>query len=62
MREISKLIAGIILLILVNQTGFALEYSSPGSIQNPVIQQKDITGTVSDSKTGETLVGVSIVN
>ena len=62
MREISKLIAGIILLVLVNQTGFALKYSSsPGSIQNPVIQQKDISGTVSDSKTGETLVGVSIV-
>lgn len=62
MREILKLTAGIIFLVLVNQAGFALEFSSsPGSTQNPVIQQKGISGTVSDAKSGETLIGVTIL-
>lgn len=62
MREFSKLIASTILLVFFSQTLFALENSSsPRSAQNPVLQQIGISGTVSDSKTGETLVGVSIV-
>jgi TonB-linked SusC/RagA family outer membrane protein len=61
MREISKLIASIIFFILVTHSGFAKEYSSfSGSGQNLTIQQKLISGIVTESLTGQPLVGVII--
>lgn len=62
MREISKLIANILLLVLVGYSGFAGEYSSPWKNSGNVeLQQKAITGIVTDSNTGQTMIGVSVL-
>jgi TonB-linked SusC/RagA family outer membrane protein len=62
MREISKLIAVIIFMISVSHAGFAKDYSSSAeNRQNLSVQQKQINGTVTDSKTGVTLIGVTVV-
>ncbi len=61
MREFLRLIANVIFLILVYQSANAKEYSSfAGNQQNKADQQKSISGTVTDSKTGIALIGVTV--
>jgi TonB-dependent starch-binding outer membrane protein SusC len=62
MREISKLLAIATVSVLVSYSGFASNHSASSEIgQNLEAQQKAISGTVSDSKTGQSIIGVNIL-
>jgi hypothetical protein len=62
MREILKLTAGILILILVFQTSYAKgDSSSTGNGKNLSVDQKTVTGIVTDSNSGQSLIGVNII-
>jgi TonB-linked SusC/RagA family outer membrane protein len=62
MEGISKLLAIAALSVLVSYAGFASDYSTSSEIgQNLETQQKAISGTVTDSNSGQALIGVTIL-
>jgi len=62
MREFSRHVASFILLVMIAHSGFAKEnISSEKSTHFSTTQQKPISGTVTDFKSGQAMVGVTII-
>ena len=62
MREISRLIATIFIMVLVSHSGFAKEPSfNAGNRDDLSVQQKPVSGVVTDNNSQQPLIGVTVM-